>query len=313
MNNSKTYRPKTTLEQWRILQAVVDFGGYAQAAHALSKSQSSLNHAVSKLQSMLGVQLLEVIGRKAVLTQAGEVMLRRSRNLTANVEALELLAVNIHQDWEPEITLTVDLAFPRDALYPVLKSFLPESRGSRVKIKDTVLTGTDDAITSHEADLVIHMSVPKGHLGEPLCHIEFVLVCHPEHELAKLSENNALIDPSALEQQLQLVIADSSDTPEEKEGWLKSENRWTVSQFDTAIDLLLENIGFCWLPMHKVEQLIHTKKLKRVKVKGSEFKQLTAFLICPTPDDKGPGTTLLENLILQHRRIALPSAKDMSR
>ena len=43
-----TYRPKTTLEQWRILQAVVDHDGYAKAAQALNKSQSSLNHAVSQ-------------------------------------------------------------------------------------------------------------------------------------------------------------------------------------------------------------------------------------------------------------------------
>ena len=120
------YRPKTTLEQWRILQAVVDFGGYAQAAQGLNKSQSSLNHAVSKLQDMLGVQLLEVIGRKAVLTKAGEVMLRRSRELTQNVESLELLAVNIHQNWEPEITLAIDLAYPRSEIYPVLEAFLPE-------------------------------------------------------------------------------------------------------------------------------------------------------------------------------------------
>ncbi|GBL03257.1 LysR family transcriptional regulator [Glaciecola sp. KUL10] len=108
------YRPKTTLEQWRILQAVVDYGGYAHAAEKLNKSQSSLNHAVAKLQSMLGVQLLEVIGRKAVLTEAGEVMLRRSRYLTQDVENLESLAININQDWEPEITLVVDLAYPKE-------------------------------------------------------------------------------------------------------------------------------------------------------------------------------------------------------
>jgi DNA-binding transcriptional LysR family regulator len=123
------YRPKTTLEQWRILQAVVDYGGYAQAGEALNKSQSSLNHAVAKLQDMLGVQLLEVIGRKAVLTEAGEVMLRRSRDLSQNVQALEQLAVNINQDWEPEITLAVDLAYPREALIPALTGFLPDSRG----------------------------------------------------------------------------------------------------------------------------------------------------------------------------------------
>nr|WP_136252458.1 LysR family transcriptional regulator [Ningiella ruwaisensis] len=298
------YRPKTTLEQWRILQAVVDFGGYAQAADALNKSQSSLNHAVSKLQNMLGVQLLEVIGRKAVLTEAGEVMLRRSRDLTQNVESLELLATNIRQDWEPEIILAVDLAYPREALFPVLKAFLPECRGSRLKIKDTVLTGTDDAIIKHQADLAIHMSIPRGFLGEPLCHVEFVLVAHPQHELAQMPNN---IDPGTLAQHLQIVIADTSDKPEEKQGWLKSENRWTVSQFDTAIDLMLNNIGFCWLPLHKVSPLLEEGRLTLLTVKGSQYKQMTAYLICPTPDDKGPGTAMLENLILQHRQIDLPS------
>lgn len=298
------YRPKTTLEQWRILQAVVDYGGYAQAAEALNKSQSSLNHAVSKLQSMLGVQLLEVIGRKAMLTEAGQVMLRRSRDLTQHVESLEMLAVNIHQDWEPEIVLAVDLAYPRDALYPVLECFLPISKGSRLKIKDTVLTGTNDVIVKNQADLVIHMNIPRGFLGEPLCHIEFVLVCHPEHPLAHTAGH---IEPSALAQQLQIVIADSSDKPEEKQGWLKSEHRWTVSQFDTAIDLLLHQIGFCWLPLHKVQSLINQGRLSRLLLRGSEFKQSTAYLICPCPDDKGPGTKLLEKLILQHRQIVLPS------
>lgn len=31
------FRPKSTFEQWRIFQAVVDCGGYAQAAEALNK------------------------------------------------------------------------------------------------------------------------------------------------------------------------------------------------------------------------------------------------------------------------------------
>jgi DNA-binding transcriptional LysR family regulator len=88
-------RAKSTLEQWRIVQAVVDFGGYAQAAEKLNKSQSSLNHAVSKLQHQLGINLLEVKGRKAYLTEQGEVLLRRSRHLTQSVEELEQLASNL--------------------------------------------------------------------------------------------------------------------------------------------------------------------------------------------------------------------------
>ena len=298
------YRPKTTLEQWRILQAVVDHGGYAHAADALNKSQSSLNHAVAKLQTMLGVQLLQVVGRKAVLTEAGEVMLRRSRDLTQHVESLEQLAVNINQDWEPEITLSVDLAYPREALLPVLAEFLPQSRGSRLKVIDTVLTGSKEAVTQHKVDLAILMEVPKGYLGEPLCHVEFVLVCHPEHELAQMQQP---LSPNTLAQHLQIVIKDTSSSPSEDTGWLKSENRWTFSQFETAIDTLLQNIGFCWLPKHKVSRLIAQGKLASIQVHGSAFKQITGFLVCPKPEQQGPGTTLLASLILAHRKIALPN------
>ena len=65
---------KVSLDQWRALQAVVDYGGYAQAAAQMHRSQSSVSHAVSKLQAQLGVPLLRIEGRRAVLTTAGEVV-----------------------------------------------------------------------------------------------------------------------------------------------------------------------------------------------------------------------------------------------
>lgn len=294
------YRPKTTLEQWRILQAVVDHGGYAHAAEKLNKSQSSLNHAVAKLQNQLGVQLLEVKGRKAFLTDAGHVMLRRSRHLTQNVQDLEELAHSINQHWEPEITLAVDLAYPKALLYPVLKAFYPESRGSRLKIIDTVITGTEEAITNAWADLVIAHMVPKGHLGEALAEVRFVAVAHPSHPLSCIEGR---IDPNELSQHLQLVIKDTSQSPSEKQGWLKSEMRWTVSTFDTAIELLLEEMGFCWLPEHTVCDLLNEGKLTKLAIKGTSFRTLISYLVQPKPDGIGPGSQLLTELILANRQI----------
>ena len=72
---------RSTLEQWRMFQAVVEHGGFAQAAEAVHKSQSSINHAVHKLQEQIGLPLLEVVGRKAQLTDAGTLMLRRAGQL----------------------------------------------------------------------------------------------------------------------------------------------------------------------------------------------------------------------------------------
>ena len=73
--------PHVTLEQWRALMAVVDAGGYAQAAGALHKSQSAVTYAVQKLESQLGVKAFEIQGRKAVLTPTGQLLYRRARAL----------------------------------------------------------------------------------------------------------------------------------------------------------------------------------------------------------------------------------------
>ena len=90
---------RTTLEQWRMLKAVVDHGGFAQAAQAVHKSQSTINHAVHKLQDQLGLKLLEVQGRKAQLTRAGELMLRRAEQLGRRriVQANFVIGIN-HDD-----------------------------------------------------------------------------------------------------------------------------------------------------------------------------------------------------------------------
>ncbi|HCW95511.1 MAG TPA: LysR family transcriptional regulator, partial [Pseudomonas sp.] len=39
--------PRVTLEQWRTLQAVIDSGGFAQAAEVLHRSQSSVSYTVA--------------------------------------------------------------------------------------------------------------------------------------------------------------------------------------------------------------------------------------------------------------------------
>src|SRR5215470_4129867 len=105
---------RTTLEQWAVLAAIVDQGGFAQAATALSRSQSAVSYTVARLQEALGVPLLTLEGRKAVLTEHGRVLLKRARSLVTDLGELELLAGSLKQGWEPELKLVVDAAFPRD-------------------------------------------------------------------------------------------------------------------------------------------------------------------------------------------------------
>src|ERR687895_1666972 len=97
--------PRVTLEQWEALVAVVDAGGYAQAAERLSKSQSSVSYLVQKLESLLGVKAFEIQGRKAVLTPTGQLLYRRARVLLEEAGGLESAARRVSAGWEPELRI----------------------------------------------------------------------------------------------------------------------------------------------------------------------------------------------------------------
>lgn len=294
-------RHRTTLEQWRALQAVVDNGGYQQAAEALHRSASSLNHAIAKLQQQLGVPLLQLQGRKAVLTPAGEVLLRRSRQLTDDAHQLENLADNLGIGWEPELKLAVEPLLPRPALYTALHRFYPQSRGSRLQVRETVITGTHEAILEGSVDIAICGPLPKGVLGEPIGVADILPVVHPEHPLATRDEP---LTAEALSRELQLVIRDSGRNPVENQGWLRAEQRWTLESFEAAIELLLTGIGFCWLPRHRVDPMIRRGSLKVLSIREGNLRQIPLHLVVPRPDQLGPcGQVLLREL----QQIRLPT------
>src|SRR3954470_6147013 len=112
--------PRTSVEQWAVLAAVVDEGGFAQAAAALHRSQSAISYAVARLQEALEVPVLAIEGRKAVLTAHGRVLLKRARSLIDELGTVEKLAGTLRQGWEPELRLVVDAAFPRDRLLKIV-------------------------------------------------------------------------------------------------------------------------------------------------------------------------------------------------
>src|SRR5262245_17576808 len=178
--------PRISLEQWRCLAAVVEAGGYAQAAEALHKSQSSVTYAVQKLESSLDVRAFEIQGRKAVLTPTGQMLYRRARTLIEDAGAIERAAKKASAGWEAEITLAVEVLFPTWLVLQCLGRFGLESPQTRIEWYETVVSGSTELISSGAADLALTPHVPPGYAAEPLSLIRFVPVAHPDHELHKL-------------------------------------------------------------------------------------------------------------------------------
>jgi DNA-binding transcriptional LysR family regulator len=242
--------------------------------------------------------LLRSLLLKAYLTDAGDMFLRRAKLMNQQMQELELLAHNIHQGWEAEIRLAVEIAHPRRPLNRALQNYYPVSRGTHLQMFDSVLSGTEEIIREQKADIVICGHVPKGFLAEPLAEVTFVAVCHPQHPLALEAR---MLSADELTQQLQIVIRDTARNPKEMTGWLKAEQRWTVTSLHEAIELLLAGMGFAWLPLHLVEGFIQRQQLHRLQLREGNERKIFTHLLIPAPERLGPSANcLLECLRLSH-------------
>ncbi|MFU8837132.1 MAG: LysR family transcriptional regulator [Thiohalomonadaceae bacterium] len=293
--------PRTTLEQWRVLQTVIERGGFAQAAEALHRSQSSISYTVARLQAQLPVALLDQSGRKAVLTEAGEVLLRRSKILTDEALRLERLAASLAQGWEAELQLAVEVVFPSQILFAALREFTEacgeQASEVRLQLIESVLSGTDEALFSGRADLVISGRIPPGFLGEPLLLVEFVAVAHRDHPLHHLDRPISADDLRAARQ---LVVRDSGLSRSQDIGWLGAEQRWTVSHIKTSIEAIRQGLGFAWLPEAQISAELTSGELRPLPLREGGRHRGQLYLIYADRDSAGPATRELAAILQRH-------------
>ena len=287
--------PRVSLEQWRILLAVVENGGFAQAAKAMHRSQSSISYTVAKLQEQLGLPLLKMSGRKAELNEAGEVLLQRAWQLIQQSRELEDLAHHLQAGREAEIQLVVDAALPRSVLFRALKKFAQNNQGTRVQLREVILSGSDDLLNEGKTDIAIAAQVPKGFLGDKLMEVDFIAVAHPDHPLHQL---NTTLTQYDLRTNTQVVIRDSGLHHQQDIGWLSSENRWTVTSIETAVHAVQEGLGFGWLPKQHIETAMDMGILKPLPIETGAHYIANLYLIFGK-ENNGPATKQLAEELSQ--------------
>jgi DNA-binding transcriptional LysR family regulator len=276
---------RSTIEQWRMFKAVAEHGGFQQAADVIFKSQSSIHHAVHKMEELLGVTLFQVEGRKTVLTAAGEQLLRRVNYLLAEAERMENVALNLKSGVESSLNIAVDEAFPRDKLFQVLAAVSAEYPLIRIELLETILTGANELLRLGKADIALSPFTLPDNLSEDICQVEFIAVAGREHPL-NLPRRELTLEE--LKTCRQIVIRDSALEQKKDVGWLGSEQRWTVSHVGTSIELLRKNLGFAWLPRTAVQPFLDDGSLVPLQLPRGAKRSATFYLNFNDADTLGP-------------------------
>ena len=291
--------PKTTLEQWAVLAAVVDEGGFAQAAAVLNRSQSAISYSVARLQESLDLPLLVVEGRKSVLTPHGQTLLARGRALVKELGTLEALARSLKQGWESELKLIVDAAFPRARLLNIVAELQSSCPSTQIQLADVVLSGAEQAITEGSGDLVVTSRVPPGYLSDWLLDVDFVAVARADHPLLLLGRELTSDD---LVRHVQAVVRDSGTSQPRDEGWLGSERRFTVSSMDASLATILAGLAYAWLPEHLLVEPLRSGTLRRLPLVSGGARKVSLHIVLVHANVVGPAARAAADAFHRHAK-----------
>lgn len=285
--------PRITLEHWQALVAIVDAGSYEAAARALPKSQSALSYAIQRIEHLLGVQVFERRGRRAVLTPTGALLQRRARDLLEEARGVEHSAASLSAGWEAEIRIACEVVFPSVLLLDSLDRFGRESPHTRIEVVESVLAGTSEELTTRNADLAIAGMVPAGFVGEPLARLRLVLAASPSHPLHRLGRPVTLRD---LKRSRQLVVRES-DSKRATRATVEATQRWTVSHVATSVTAATLGFGYGWYPDERIRRELEAGTLKPLPLAEGGDRYAELYLVFGDRENAGPGVLRLAQLL----------------
>jgi len=279
VQSCKTRTPRISLKQWNMFHAVIDYDGFDGAADRLHVTQSTVSHAVAKLQEQLGVALLELKGRKAQITAAGQCLLERSRELVRHANALEALADTLHQGWGPDVRVAMDPGFPSDLLIQAVRQCSPSLHDLRLSVSEVTPDGARRALHAGEADIVIGAQPVLGFAASFLFEVEHIAVAHPAHPLFS---GKRAITHDELHTHSQVVIAPAQHGGGASmvEAAPHHPGSWRVCSPERAIGILRQGVGYAWLPRCQVQQALDARHLRVLPVAGARHHRTRLYLMC---------------------------------
>lgn len=175
------------LQELQAFLAVAEKLSFRAAAEELCLSPPALSRRIDKLETTLGVRLLERSTRSVELTQVGRIFLARAK---AGLEELEQAALGVADLSEYRVGAITVACVPSVAYYfmpAVIARFTQMYPQIRVRILDESANTVLNDVINRRADFGVNfIGTQEVELDfEPVFSEPFVLAVHPSHRFAK--------------------------------------------------------------------------------------------------------------------------------
>lgn len=267
---------RTTLDEWEILRAVVQLGGFGPAAKQLNRSQSTISYAIARLQEQLGIKLFEIKGRRAHLTELGRVLLADVEPHLEGFHQLEQRARSLASGGETEVRISVDSIYPNERLFAALAEFARRFPYVQPKLRQGTFLSADTEFSVHNAQLCITALLSREFFSKPILAIGMVGVARRDHPLHAIKRK--LNRPDLMQHMLVTIEGAASGTLKHQPR-VPAQRVLQVTSIEAAIDAVRSGLCFGWLPANRIQPELSNRQLLPLRVPAGGTREVRLNLV----------------------------------
>lgn len=176
------------LKTLKTFQSIAKYGSFMRAAEEMNYAQSTVTMQMQKLESDIGVQLIER-GRKIRLTEAGKLFYEQSLHIARNMEQLQASLSDLQSGEAGSIRLGVTEPTASYRLPGILADFMSQHPKVRISVVFANTPALSAKLLEGEIDLALCSAPDLGSelYFEPLFQEKFTVLVPEHHPLAHKS------------------------------------------------------------------------------------------------------------------------------
>ena len=288
-----------TINQLRSFVAVCDQGSFSGAARKLGRAQSAISHAIKALESAFDVELFDRNARKAQLTAAGRSLLPDARAVISRTEEMKTRAGSIAREGAPQLSVAIDVYFPRANLTDGLCTLQAEFPTAAINLRITTMQEGERLVMEKVCALAVTVeNVPQVNPDaierQWLCEAEMVTLCAPSHPLASMPKPIAMDE---FGRHIQIVVTDNQPQAEKTQQGVAGKRQWVVNDLGAKRDLLKAGLGWGHMPRHLVDEDLASGKLIELERRAWHLGPLTFVISQRRGHDLSPCESRLVELL----------------
>lgn len=183
MNEKTDQRVRLTIRQLEVFSAIARGGSTRAAAEQVARSQSAASNSLAELETALGVQLFDRVGKRLVLNENGRALLARAAGIVEQAAETEALFTASHL---APLRLASSYTIGEYLLPDLIASWKLTHAQCQIKLKITNTHEVFDAIASFAADV----GFIEGQHTHPELTVrrwqtdELIVIASPRHPFA---------------------------------------------------------------------------------------------------------------------------------